>query len=253
MDDARRVDVLQRAHHALHDLDGERHVELVRLDVPLEAAAVDELHHHVVLHADGAVLVGADDVDVVQALRHLRLAVEAADELRVGDVLLHGDLERHDLPVALAPGAVHARHPAGTDLLEQFVAGDLGRVERRSGGALRLVRVGRPFRAALGRRDAGAADRLDPHRHEQTGGQGGDHQRREGAVDAAQERRRDAEHHRQRTQGGDDPGRGPQQQRDQHRGDHPEHDHASTSAMTRVMLSGPPRSLARAMSTSTQS
>src|SRR5690554_7491136 len=102
---------------SLHDalpiyLYGQFDVQLTALDVALERAAVHELHDHVVLHTAGAVLVGAHDVGVVEALRHLRLAVEAPDELGVRHVLLHGDLERHHGAVRQAPGPEHAGHAA---------------------------------------------------------------------------------------------------------------------------------------------
>src|SRR5690606_41209478 len=101
-------------------------VQLATLDVPLEAAAVHVLHDHVVLGADSAVFVGANDVDVVQPLRDLGLAVEAPYELGVRHELLHGDLEGHDLADGLPAGAVDAGHAARPHLPDPLVAPDLG-------------------------------------------------------------------------------------------------------------------------------
>src|SRR5690606_33117899 len=228
-------------------------VQLATLDVPLEAAAVHVLHDHVVLGADSAVFVGANDVDVVQPLRDLGLAVEAPYELGVRHELLHGDLEGHDLAVGLAAGAVDAGHAARPHLLEQLVARDLGVVETGRRGGARCLRGGlRPL--ALGRSDTRAAHHLNPGRDDEPQSQRGEDERRQGTVHATQHEHDDCEAGPDDEEDEGQPRGRPQQNRDKGGRHGQQHDrHSSTSAMMSVMLSGPPRSFASAMSASTDS
>src|SRR5690606_12598567 len=83
--------------------------------------------------------------------------------------------------------------------------------------------------------------------------QGREDQRREGAVHAAEDQRHAREARRDRQEPDRQPGGGAEQRRQQRRGHCDQHErHSSTSAMIKVMLSGPPRSLARAISASTE-
>src|SRR5690554_7630809 len=158
---------------SLHDalpiyLYGQFDVQLTALDVALQRTAVHELHDHVVLHAAGAVLVGAHDVGVVEALRHFGLAVEAPDELGVRNVLFHGDLQSHHGAVRQSPGAEDAGHPARTDLLQQLVTRYVSHVEVGDAGALDALQLGRGALAlAPGRRHPGTARGPDGTGHEE--------------------------------------------------------------------------------------
>ena len=92
-----------------------------------QGRAADELDDEVLLGLVGlADVEDLDDVRVAELGHRLRLGVEARDDLariaQVGMDDLDGDLA----PEAAIARAVHGRHPAVADLLEDLVFGELG-------------------------------------------------------------------------------------------------------------------------------
>ena len=119
------VGVGEPARHPGDDEGGQVHGHLAaELAVPLkellDVVAADELHHHEVLAADLAQVVGLDDVRVDQVRHEPGLADEVLLELGDRGILLADQLHGYGLPELAGPqlvGLVHDPHPALGELV----------------------------------------------------------------------------------------------------------------------------------------
>ena len=103
----------------LEDLDGDvdradRIERRLLADQLLERAAGQVLHRDVVRVLEGAAVVDADDVRVLQAGGGLRLAAEALDEPGIRGEAAVQQLQRDLAPELLVLGQEHVGHPAGS-------------------------------------------------------------------------------------------------------------------------------------------
>jgi len=97
----------------------------VLYDVVIDGAAVDVLHHEVVVFTGLADVESADDVGVVELGGGAAFGVETLDELRAAGELFGEDFDGDEAVEGELLGFVDGGHGAGTELAEDFVAGDL--------------------------------------------------------------------------------------------------------------------------------
>ena len=88
-----------------------------------DRAAAEVFHRHVVVVADAADIVDADDVTMVQARGDARLAQEALAEIRIGQQRRRHDLERNFALHRFLQRQVNGRHAAAAELAQDAVSG----------------------------------------------------------------------------------------------------------------------------------
>ena len=93
-------------------------------DQSIQRVAGDVLHHDVVETVLAGDLVDRDDVRMVERRGGLRLLHEPALTLGVGDGLGAQDLDGNEAIETGVPGLVDLPHPAGSELLDDFVVTD---------------------------------------------------------------------------------------------------------------------------------
>src|SRR5207249_1573610 len=116
VDVAPLVDVLEALAYLADERDGLRQRDLRALPQPLR----DGLPRHVVHHQERPALVlaecaDADHVPVLQRGRRLRLAEEAAYDVRFAEEALRQDLDRNGLSAATVEAPVNDAHSASRD------------------------------------------------------------------------------------------------------------------------------------------
>jgi hypothetical protein len=124
MDDPLGVRHRQGRCELLHDLRGRARLQPSdALETLLEVLAVQVLHHQVRLaRRRRAEVQHLDDVRVGELGRHLHLAAEARQRLRMGGQLLRHHLDRHALARPDLGGFVDRAHPADPDRAHDLVA-----------------------------------------------------------------------------------------------------------------------------------
>ena len=138
MHDAVVVRVLQGVEQLAHDpLDLAHRKALVRLEIVLEGAALDELHGDVSrggVRAAGdldgilAIIVDRDDVAVIQTAGRLCFAAQPRQQivrLRTVEILRDERLQRHPPADHRVEALVHDAHAPATDLAAHFVLAEL--------------------------------------------------------------------------------------------------------------------------------
>ena len=134
VDEPELVRTIEPVGHLADHHDGERRAErlLGLLQHRAEIAAFDEPHVQIQPAVDLAVSVDGDDVGIVDARGHLRLAAEACLERLVLRHVMWQDLERDHTVGLGVVGLVDLTHPAPADQLPELIVPEWCRIHRCS-------------------------------------------------------------------------------------------------------------------------